>query len=73
MRRRIPGLREAAAQRQEIPDGFFLVRVEKAVYRAQKDKPFPTLALSVIDPRQFVGINFSSRLYCTPKASSSSC
>jgi hypothetical protein len=68
MRRRIPGLREAAAQCQEIPDGYFLVRVEKTVYRAQKDKPFLILALVVIEPRQFAGINISSRLYCTTKA-----
>jgi hypothetical protein len=68
MKRRIPGLREAAARRIELPEGFYLVRVEKAAYRAQKDKPYLTLLLEVIDPRQYVGCRFSSRLYCTEKA-----
>ena len=69
MRRHIPGLHEAAAtQEQEIPDGFFLVRVEKATYRAYKDKPFLALQLSVIEPRQFAACRFSARLYCTTKA-----
>jgi hypothetical protein len=50
MRRHIPGLHQAAAtQEQEIPDGFFLVRVDKATYRAYKDKPFLTLILAVED------------------------
>ena len=53
MRRHIPGLHQAAAtQEQEIPDGFFLVRVEKAAYRAYKDKPFLALILAFEEPRQ---------------------
>ena len=69
MRRHIPGLREAAGrQEQQIPDGFFLVTVEKATYRAFKDKPFLALQLSVIEPQQFTGCRFSARLYCTSKA-----
>jgi hypothetical protein len=69
MKRHIPGLHQAAAtQEQEIPDGFFLVRVEKATYRAYKDKPFLTLTLSVEEPRQFSACCFSARVYCTPKA-----
>ena len=69
MKRHIPGLHQAAgAQEQEIPDGFFLVRVEKAVYRVFKDKPFLTLTLAVEEPRQFSACRFSARIYCTPKA-----
>jgi hypothetical protein len=69
MRRHIPGLHQAAtAEEQEIPDGFFLVRVEKATYRAYKDKPVLTLILAVAEPRQFSACRFSARIYCTPKA-----
>ena len=69
MRRHIPGLHQSAAtQEQEIPDGFFLVRVDKATYRAYKDKPFLTLILAVEEPRQFSACRFSARIYCTPKA-----
>jgi hypothetical protein len=69
MRRHIPGLHEAAAhQEQQLPEGFFLVRVDRAIYRAYKDKPFLALQLSVIEPRQFSQCRFSGRLYCTSKA-----
>ncbi len=69
MRRHIPGLHESNASRdQEIPDGFFLVQVEKATYRGYKDKPFLALQLSIVEPRQFVPCRFSARLYCTIKA-----
>jgi hypothetical protein len=69
MRRRIPGLREAAAShKQEIPDGFFLIRVERANYRAAKAKPFLSLNLVVIEPTQFADRSVSARLYCTAKA-----
>ena len=60
MRRHIPGLHHAAAtQEQEIPDGFFLIRVEKATYRAYKDKPFLTLMLAVEEPQLFSACRFS--------------
>jgi hypothetical protein len=51
-----------------FPDGFFLVRVIWAQYRAQTDKPFLALNLSVTEPAAFVGRNISTRLYGTPKA-----
>ncbi len=57
-----------AGQEQQIPDGFFLVTVEKATYRAFKDKPFLTLQLAVNEPQQFCRCRFSARLYCTSKA-----
>jgi len=46
----------------------FLVRVEKATYRAYKDKPFLTLILAIEEPTQFSACRFSARIYCTPKA-----
>jgi len=69
VRRHIPGLHESTTSRDpEIPDGFFLVRVEKATYRGYKDKPFLALQLAVVEPRQFASCRFSARLYCTAKA-----
>jgi hypothetical protein len=69
VRRHIPGLHESTTSRNpEIPDGFFLVRVEKATYRGYKDKPFLALQLAIVEPRQFASCRFSARLYCTAKA-----
>jgi hypothetical protein len=69
MRRHIQGLREAAGrQEQQVPDGFFLVTVERAAYRAYRDKPFLALQLRVAEPREFCQCRLSARLYCTSKA-----
>ena len=69
MRRHIPGLNEAATNHeQQVPEGFFLVRVDRAIYRAYRDKPFLALQLSVLEPRQFAGCRLPARLYCTSKA-----
>jgi hypothetical protein len=69
MRRRVPGLRNAATgETQDIPDGLFLVRVEQATYRSRGEKPFLVLNLTVLEPRQFSGRSISARLYCTAKA-----
>ena len=69
MRRQIAGLhaadRCAAAQ---IPDGLFLVRVQKVQFRRQAQKPYYTLTLTVLEPGRFSGHVISGRLYCTPKA-----
>jgi hypothetical protein len=69
MRHQIAGLR--AADRcavDQLPDGVFLVRVQKAAFRRQAQKPYYTLALSVLEPARFAGHLISSRLYCNPKA-----
>ena len=69
MRRHIPDLHETTGkQEQQVPDGFFLVAVEKAFYRAFKDKPFLSLQFRVTEPREFCQRRFSGRLYCTSKA-----
>ena len=69
MRRQITGLKEtASAVQDEVPDGVFLVRVDKAQYRWHASKPFYVLRLSVIEPSGFAGCKLSGRLYCTPKA-----
>ena len=52
MKRRIPGLNEvsglSANNNNDVPDGIFLVRVDKAQYRWHAQKPFYTLRLSVL-------------------------
>ena len=49
MKRRIAGLRETASA-SELPDGIFLVRVDKAEYRWHAQKPFYILRLSILEP-----------------------
>ena len=69
MKRQITGL--YAADRcaiDQIPDGVFLVRVQRIQFRRQAPKPYYTLALAILEPTRFSGRTLSSRLYCTPKA-----
>ena len=69
MKRRIQGLHDADPSRaSEIPDSLYLVRVDRAQYRWQAQKPYYQLRLSVLAPRHFTGRNITGRLYCTPKA-----
>ena len=69
MKRRIQGLRETAQPRPDaVPDGVFLVRVDRAQYRWHPAKPFYFLRLSVIEPRELAGRVVSGRVYCTAKA-----
>jgi hypothetical protein len=51
-----------------VPDGVFLVRVEKAQYRWHAQKPFYLLRLSVLEPQEFAGRTISGRVHCTAKA-----
>jgi hypothetical protein len=69
MKRQISGLRAAdRCSADQIPEGLFLVRVQKVAYRAQAQKPYYTLNLTVLEPTRFSGHVLSSRLYCNPKA-----
>jgi len=68
MRRCIPGLKSVASINEDIPDGFFLVRVDRLHYRWDRQKPFFSIRLSVIEPVAFAGRSIAGRLYCTPKA-----
>ena len=69
MKRQITGLDapdHCAAD--QVPDGVFLVRVQRVQFRRQTPKPYYTLALAVLKPSRFAGSTLSSRLYCNPKA-----
>lgn len=67
MKRRFAGLQETGSGNQ-ISDGIFLVRVQKAEYRWHAQKPFYRLTLSVLEPEKLCGCTISGRLYCSPKA-----
>lgn len=50
-----------------VPDGLFLVRVERAQYQ-HASKSFYQLRLAILEPIHLAGCLIISRLYCTPKA-----
>src|ERR1700688_554116 len=69
MKRQITGLHDAdRCAVPPIPDGVFLVRVQRASFQRQAQKPYYTLALSILEPMRFAGQGISSRIYCTRKA-----
>ncbi len=51
-----------------VPDGLFLVRVDRAQYRWHKEKPYYEIRLAVLKPRHLTGCFMTGRLYCTPRA-----
>ena len=69
MRRQITGLHAAdRCAADQIPDGLFLVRIQRVQFRRYAHKPYYTLALTILEPRRFADHVISSRLYCSPKA-----
>jgi hypothetical protein len=69
MKRQISGLHAAdRCAAGQIPDGLFLVRVQRIQFRRQAQKPYYTLTLVILEPARFSSNILSSRLYCTPKA-----
>ncbi|MGA8151718.1 MAG: hypothetical protein WB952_12260 [Terriglobales bacterium] len=69
MRRQIAGLHAAdRCAADQIPDGLFLVRVQKVQFRRQAQKPYYILTLTILEPSRFADHVISSRLYCNPRA-----
>ena len=69
MKRQITGLHAAdRCVTDQIPDGVFLVRVQRARFCRQAQKPYYTLTLAILEPSRLSGRMISSRLYCSPKA-----
>ena len=69
MKRQITGLHAAdRCAADQVPDGVFLVRVQRARFCRQAKKPYYTLTLAILEPVRFSGQVLSSRLYCSPKA-----
>src|SRR5512147_1498211 len=68
MKRRIPGLSQAALPISDVPDGLYLVRVERIQYRWHKQKSYYKVQLVVVEPKQLAGTSLPARLWCTEKA-----
>jgi len=69
MKRRLQGLNDTGCSSPDnVLDGAFLVRVDRAQYRWHAQKPFYMLRLKVVEPLELAGRSISGRLYCTPKA-----
>ena len=68
MKRNIPGLHTESRHGNDLLEGSFLVRVDRAFYRWHPQKPFFALRFSVLEPRELAGQTISGRVYCTPKA-----
>ena len=69
MKRRFEGLHQTdQSAGHDVPDGLFLVRVQRAQYRWHPQKPFYHLRFVVLEPQQFEGRPFGARVYCSSKA-----
>jgi hypothetical protein len=68
MKRQFPGLHVEAAQANELVEGVFLVRVDRAYYRWHPQKPFFIFSFAVLEPKDFASRNIAGRLYCTQKS-----
>jgi hypothetical protein len=69
MKRQITGLHDAdRCAADQVPDGIFLVRIQKTYFRRQAQKPYYTVSMVILEPHRFADHVISSRLYCNPKA-----
>jgi hypothetical protein len=69
LRRYFESLRPADVSAiHSVPDGLFLVRVDRAHYRWHKQKPYYEIRFVVLKPRHLMGCFITGRLYCTPRA-----
>jgi len=69
MKRQISGLHAADhCTAGQVPDGIFLVRVQKAYFHRHAQKPYYTVNLVILEPHRFANHAISSRLYCNLKA-----
>jgi hypothetical protein len=68
MKRHIPGLHREDRNRDDILEGIFLVRVERAFYRWHPQRPFFVLRFAILEPKDLQGHSVTGRLYCSPKA-----
>ena len=69
MKRRVQGLSQTAQPSgEQVPNGVFLVRVDRAQYRWHPAKPFYILRLSILEPHELAGRVVAGSLYCSAKA-----
>lgn len=50
-----------------VPDGLFLVRIDRAQYRSAH-KPYYLVRFAVLEPKHLAGCLITGRLHCTPRA-----
>ena len=63
MKRHMPGLHLEGSRGDEVPQGLFLVRVDRAYYRWHPQKPFFVLSFEIAEPRDLASRKISGRLY----------
>jgi hypothetical protein len=69
MRRYFESLRPADRSAVDsVPDGLFLVRVERAQYRWHVQKPYYQIRFAVLEPKHLAGCLITGRLHCTTRA-----
>ncbi len=69
MRRHFESLRPSDRSAIEsVPDGLFLVRVDRVQYRWHAQKPYYSIRFAVLEPRHLAGCLITGRLYCTARA-----
>jgi len=67
-KRQFPGLHAESRNGDDLPEGVFLVRVDRAFYRQDPQKPFFALRFTIIEPKEHLAQTIAGRLYCTRKA-----
>jgi hypothetical protein len=48
-----------------VPDGLFLVRVDRVQYRWHVQKPYYSIRFGILEPNHLAGCLITGRLYCT--------
>ena len=68
MKRHIPGLHHENRSSEDMLEGVFLVRVDRAFYRWHPQRPFFVVRFAILEPKEHQAHSFTGRLYCTPRA-----
>lgn len=68
MKRHIPGLHSEAKNADDLLEGLFLVRVDRANYRWHPQKPFFSIRFVILEPKELGSRSVAGRIYCTSKA-----
>src|SRR6516164_7096580 len=68
MKRHFPGLHSEPHCVDNLLEGIFLVRVDRAYYRWHPQKPFFVLCFAILEPKELASRKISGRLYCTQKS-----
>jgi hypothetical protein len=65
MIRHIPGLHSSNPDDRSRLEGLFFVRVNRALFRWQPNKPYLELRFVILEPKAMEKKTFIGRLYCT--------